>query len=133
MKLSIRGKLFIGICTPIAIIYILVLAVEYRLRKVEATSSMETYLRGMTESEASEIDIKLSSMAQTCNTAVEILKHYRPAKPEDTIDFLQKCIISNKDIYGMIIAYEPGAAFKDKKFFSPYFYRPKNSGGAQVR
>ncbi|HBC88605.1 MAG TPA: hypothetical protein DCZ94_16785 [Lentisphaeria bacterium] len=128
MKLSIRSKLFIGICTPIAVIYLFILFVEYRIRSNEAAGSMQTYLKGVTESEAAEIDVQLSSIAQTCQTAVEIFAYYHPDTPEDTTEYLRKCITSNKNIYGMAIAYEPNAVFKDKKYFSPYFCRDAANG-----
>jgi len=128
MKLSIRSKLFIGICVPIAVIYLLVLFLESRIRRDEALTSMQTYLKGVTESEAEEINVQLSSIAQTCRTSVEILRYYHPDTTEENIEFLCKCITSNSDIYGMAIAYEPGAVLKDRKFFSPYFCREDGTG-----
>ena len=73
MKLSIRNKLFIGTCLPIAIIYLIVLGIEYRIRSNAAIVSMQAYLKEIAEGEASEIDTKLSAVAQVCLTGAGIL------------------------------------------------------------
>lgn len=128
MKLSIRNKLFVGICLPIVAIYIVVLCIEYRLRSAEAISSMEAYLKELTESEAAEIDSKLSSIAQVCLTSAEILGKYHPADADENIFILRSIISSNSAIYGMTTAYEPGAVFKDGRLFAPYFCRDVETG-----
>lgn len=128
MKLSIRNKLFVGICIPVTVIYIAVLRVEYRIRSNEAISSMEAYLRTLTESQSAEIDAKLSAVAQVCRTSAEILGQQHPSDTGENISILRSIISSNKDIYGMTTAYEPGAAFKDRRLFAPYFYREGGGG-----
>ncbi len=131
MKLSIRSKLFLGICIPTALIYLAMMAVEYKIRKAEAISSMQNYLKELTESEAAEIEVKLSSIAQLCRTSAEIISHYHPDNTGENIELLRKTIASNDDIFGMAFAYEPSAIIKDKKFFCPYFCRNGTGGGLQ--
>ncbi len=128
MKLSVRNKLFVGICIPIAVIYLVVLSVEYRIRSNEAVVSMEAYLKELTESESAEIDTKLSSVAQVCLTSAEILGQNHPSDTGENISILRSIISSNSDIYGMATAYEPGAVFKDGRLFSPYFHRDGVTG-----
>ncbi|MFZ2655139.1 MAG: cache domain-containing protein, partial [Victivallales bacterium] len=128
MKLSIRSKLFIGICIPIAVIYLLILILEYRIRSNEAIKSMQSYMKELTECEASEIDVKLSSISQLCRTSAEILGNYHPDNAEDNIGLLRKSIASNDDIFGMAFAYEPNSVIKDRKFFCPYFCRDGADG-----
>ncbi len=123
MRLSIRSKLFLGICLPVTAIYLLVLGVEYRVRSKEAILSMEAYLKELTECEAAEIDAKLSSVAQVCLTSAEILGQRHLSDPVENISVLRSIISSNSDIYGMATAYEPGTVFKDRRLFSPYFCR----------
>ncbi|HCE44757.1 MAG TPA: hypothetical protein DET40_14540 [Lentisphaeria bacterium] len=128
MKLSIRSKLFIGICLPIAAIYLLIIYAEYRIRAGEAIRSMQSYMKELTESEASEVDVKLSSISQLCRTSAEIISNYHPDNVEDNISLLRKSIASNDDIFGMAFAYEPNTIIKDRKFFCPYFCRDGSDG-----
>ena len=128
MHSSIRSKLFTGICLPIAAIYLAVLGIEYRIRSNEAVVSMEAYLKELTESEAAEIDAKLSSVAQVCLTSAEIFGQNHSSDAIENISILRNMVSGNGDIYGMATAYEPGAVFKDRKFFSPYFCRDGGTG-----
>ncbi|MFA6294466.1 MAG: cache domain-containing protein, partial [Victivallales bacterium] len=128
MKLSIRNKLFVGICIPIAVIYLVVLSVEYRIRSNAAILSMEAYLKELTESEAAEIDAKLASVAQVCRTSAGILSCCQLDDAEKIIRILRTSILGNSDIYGMATAYEPGIIFKDRRLFSPYFCRDTGTG-----
>jgi sigma-B regulation protein RsbU (phosphoserine phosphatase) len=131
MKTSIRTKLSFSICIPIAAIYLIVLYAEYRIRSQEAFASMQSYLKEVTECEALEIDVKLSSIAQLCRTSSEIISHYHPDNVEDNISLLRNIISSNDDIHGMAFAYEPFTIVKDRKFFSPYFCR--NESGEELK
>jgi sigma-B regulation protein RsbU (phosphoserine phosphatase) len=126
--LSIRSKLFIGICLPIVAIYLTVLSIEYRIRSNEAIVSMEAYLKELTESEAAEIDTKLSSVAQVCLISAEIFGQHHSSDTIENISILRNMVSGNCDIFGMATAYEPGVVFKDRNFFSPYFCRDGDTG-----
>jgi sigma-B regulation protein RsbU (phosphoserine phosphatase) len=118
-----------GTCLPIAIIYLIVLSIEYRIRSNAAIVSMQAYLKEIAEGEASEINTKLSAVAQVCLTSAGILSCRHSDDADEEISILRASILSNNDIYGMVTAYEPGVKFKDRKLFAPYFCR---AGGAEA-
>jgi len=123
MKCSIRTKLVLAICLPLAAVYLLLLVIEYRRGKEEALEQMKVYLTELAAHEASDLDTRLVGVAQVARSTADFLDTFPPHEEEAIYRLIRQTLASNPGIFGMCVAFEPGAFRADRARFAPYVCR----------
>jgi len=120
MKCPIRTKLVLAICLPLAAVYLLLLVIEYRRGKEEALEQMEVYLTELAAHEASDLDKRLSGVAQVARSTADFLDTFPPQEEEAIYRLIRRTLTSNPRIFGTCVAFEPGAFRAERTRFAPY-------------
>jgi len=82
MKCQIRTKMVLAICLPLAAVYLLLLVIEYRRGKQEALEQMKVYLTELAAHEASDLDERLTGVAQVARSTADFLDTFPPQEEE---------------------------------------------------
>jgi sigma-B regulation protein RsbU (phosphoserine phosphatase) len=132
MKCSIRTKLVLGICLPLAAVYLLLLVIEYRRGKEQALEQMKRHLTELAAHQASQLDTRLTAVAQVARSTADFLTTL-PLKEEDEIyRLIRRNLASNPRIFGTCVAFEPGAFRADVARFAPYACRSPTGEGLRT-
>jgi phosphoserine phosphatase RsbU/P len=129
VKFPLRSKLVLAICLPLVVVYLTMLAIEYRVRTREEMAKMERYLAELTAHEALVLDGQLAAAAQVTRTVGQMLNTFPSRNPDDMYLLLQENVRQNTEIFGMCVALESAARGASRGAFAPYVCRASESSG----
>jgi phosphoserine phosphatase RsbU/P len=123
VKFPLRSKLILAICLPLVVVYLGMLALEYRVRKRESLVEMENYLTELTAHEALELDLHLAGAAQVARTVADCFPSLRSGDERELTGVLRTNVRNNAAVFGMCLAFEPQTRGKPGRPFAPYVCR----------
>ena len=132
MKCSIRIKLILAICLPLAAVYLLLALIEHRQGKEEAIAQMKVQLTELAAHQASELDKRLSGVAQVARSTADFLATFPPEEEEALFRLIRRTLASNPKVFGTCVAFEPRAFRDDLVRFAPYGCRSPTGDGLRT-
>lgn len=126
VKKGLAYKMVLYIFSCIAFIFFLIFIYNYNISKRIVQKNLIANAEGLTNSAVLRVEKVLSSVQRVPLNFAKIIEASDFSK-EQLIAILKLIVSNNSEIYGAALAFEPYYFEKDKKYFSPYFYRQNDT------
>ncbi|MBN2022167.1 MAG: SpoIIE family protein phosphatase [Pirellulales bacterium] len=128
VNLSIRTKLVLAIGVPLLAAYAGMTVLEFRLGKREALAMMRTHLTELVARRAAELDSQLASAEQLAQTLATLVAASPDLSADRARALVRDSLEKNPKVFGMCMAFEPGALPGRAERFAPYYCRDGSGG-----
>ena len=125
-KKKLAFKLAAWIITATALIFSIVLVVNYNSLRASIIAAEMEYAKQLALATVNGIDARLRGVEEIPESLAVVLEKY-PDNRGDLIHTMQALLKDNPDIYGIGVALEPHAVGSQNQTYAPYFYR-RNHG-----
>ncbi len=126
---GLATKLIIFILTSTAIIFLAAFAYNYRASQDAVLVKVAENARHLTLETAYRIEVVLKSVEQAPRNLAAVIED-RPYPRPDLVRLIKSVLASNREAFGMAVAYEPYAFDPKLYYFCPYACR--ENGGIKI-
>jgi sigma-B regulation protein RsbU (phosphoserine phosphatase) len=122
---GITSKLIFLIVSGCSIIFVIILSFNYDYTKKILLQNAQDIAKNKAYAQVNKIEIVLKSIERVPSNSIFLIDSFSFNKA-DMLKLIKMIVERNDEIYGSTIAYQPYAYAKDKKYFSPYYYKQDN-------
>jgi sigma-B regulation protein RsbU (phosphoserine phosphatase) len=119
---SLSFKLTVFILFSVGLIFLSAFAYNYYFSREAVLGYVEENARNLTQATANRIEIVLNGV-QKVPRQLAIWLEKTPCREEDLLKMIQVLLVSNPEIFGSTIAFEPYGFDSGRQYYAPYNYR----------
>ncbi|MBF0541009.1 MAG: hypothetical protein HQK91_06125 [Nitrospirae bacterium] len=121
-NIGITSRLIFLIVSGCSIIFVIILSFNYDYTKKILLQNAQDIAKNKAYREVNKIETVLKSIERVPTNSVFLINSFSFNK-SDMLKLIRLLVERNDEIYGSTIAYQPYAYDKNKRYFSPYYYK----------
>ena len=121
--MSIRTRMILWVLGGTLIVFLCILLISYRTGRDAVIQVNNENILNLVKSHAARFETDFRQVAQVPKDLALVLEKYPGLSERELKKLLHDIVSANEFVYGSAIAFEPNAFQKNRRYFSPYYFR----------